>query len=211
MPQSVVFHICMAMLFSFLQMDCRRDEFIRTPFVDTFDREKIDSHYHNTGGPYRIENGKLRVRGAHNRPLWLTKRLPQNARIEFEVISQSTDGDIKIEAWGDGKSFSPSGGAYLATSYVFVLGGWGNTISALCRMDEHGGDRKERKDVRVEVGKVYRWKIERRGSRVDWHLDGQLFLSFDDAYPLTGDNHSYFGFNNWESDLSFDNLKITPL
>jgi len=32
-----------------------------------------------------------------------------------------------------------------------------------------------------------------------------------DPNPLQGRGHDHFGFNNWQSDLWFDNLKITPL
>jgi len=32
-----------------------------------------------------------------------------------------------------------------------------------------------------------------------------------DSEPLEGRGHDHFGFNNWQSDLWFDNLKVTPL
>ncbi len=56
-----------------------------------------------------------------------------NAVIELDVMSKSAAGDIKLEVWGDGQSYATSRGAYLATSYVFIFGGWGNSVSALCR------------------------------------------------------------------------------
>lgn len=190
---------------------CSKVEPITSPWSDSFERAEIGTNYHNTGGPYRIENGKLRIKGAFNKPLWLRKRLPRNAIIEFDVRSDSPSGDIKVEAWGDGETFATHRGAYLASSYVFIFGGWGNSISALCRLDEHGKDRKERRAPKVQAGKTYRFKIQRKGSRVDWAIDGQPFLSLDDTAPLEGANHGYLGFNNWDSDLTFDNLKVTPL
>ena len=191
---------------------CLKDEVIKAPFADEFERPELGSTYFNTGAPYQIITGKLAIKGAHNHPLWLKKMLPRNARIEFNVSSNSSDGDIKVEAWGDGRSFATSEDeGYLATSYVFIFGGWGNSTSALCRMDEHAPNRKERSDIKVVTGRTYQWKIQRQGNKVEWTIDGKLFLSLDDPAPLEGDNHSYFGFNNWESDLSFDNLKITPL
>jgi len=32
-----------------------------------------------------------------------------------------------------------------------------------------------------------------------------------DPEPLRGRGHDHFGFNNWQSELWFDNLKVTPL
>jgi len=189
----------------------KQDESIKGPFTDSFDRAELGADYLNTGGPYQIQGGKLNIKGAHNHPLWLKKRLPRDAEIELDVTSRTSDGDIKVEAWGDGQSSATSRGAYLSTSYVFVFGGWGNQVSALCRMDEHAEDRKTRKDVKVEPNRTYHWKIRRKGNRVEWSIDGKPFLSMDDDAPLEGDRHSYFGFNNWQSDLWFDNLKIRPL
>ncbi len=190
---------------------CPKDDPLSAPFVDNFDRVELGINYLNTGGPYKIDQGKLRVSGAINHPLWLKKKLPRDAIIEFKVSSGSPDGDIKVEAWGDGQSHATSKGAYTATSYVFIFGGWGNKISALCRMDEHADNRKVRSDVKVVPGKTYSWKIKRQGSKVQWFIDGQPFLSMDDPQPLTGDGHSYFGFNNWQSDITYSELKITPL
>lgn len=194
-----------------LPCGCTKEEPIKSPFKDDFERPEVGSTYFNTGGPYRIVGGKLNVRGAYNHPLWLKKKLPRDAVVAFDVMSRTADGDIKVEVWGDGQHHATTRGAYLATSYVFIMGGWGNTISALCRMDEHSDDRKTRRDVKVEPGKVYRWKIRRKGTLVEWFVDGKPFLSMNDPDPLEGDKHSYMGFNNWKSDLYFDNLVIRPL
>lgn len=189
---------------------CVKDEPIKAPFHDDFERAEVGANYRNTGAGYQLVSGKLNIRGARNRPLWLKKKLPRDAVIEVKVMSRSPEGDIKVEAWGDGQSYATTD-SYLATSYVFIMGGWGNSISALCRLDEHGGDRKTRSDARVEMGRTYHFKIQRKGRLVEWFVDEKPFLSFDDPQPLEGDKHSYFGFNNWESDLYFDDLKIRPL
>ena len=199
------------LLVAVLASGCSKVEPITSEFVDTFERQNLGANYYDTGGNYRIEAGKLRVQGAYNHPLWLRRPLPRNAVIEFDVSSKSASGDIKVEAWGDGKTYATTKGAYLASSYVFILGGWGNRISALCRLDEHGNDRKERKDLRVERNRTYHFEIRREGNVVSWKVDGKPFLSYQDDAPLEGERHASFGFNNWESELYFDNLKIRPL
>src|SRR5262245_21932497 len=73
-------------------------------FRDDFDRAALGDLWQNTGGPYEIRDGLLHVRGARNKPLWLRRVLPRDARIEVDVRSESPEGDIKVEAWGDGAS-----------------------------------------------------------------------------------------------------------
>jgi hypothetical protein len=155
--------------------------------------------------------GKLKIKGAYNHPLWLKKVLPLDAEIEFDVTSRTPDGDIKVEIWGDGQSHATTRGAYLATSYVFIFGGWGNSKSIIARMDEHAPNIPSRTEPKVEPGKSYHWKIRRKGKLVEWLMDGKPFLELSDDAPLEGARHAYFGYNNWQSELEFDNLVIRPL
>lgn len=170
---------------------------------------------------WRIENGKLCGQGAHNHGVWLNRVLPINARIEFDATSDSPQGDLKAEVWGDGQS-SASGISYTdATSYLTILGGWKNKFHVLARQNEHGEDRKQivvdatSDDPRqrpVVRGQSYRFKIERTdGHTVRWSVDGQDVLAYDDPSPLAGAGHDHFGFNDWEVKVCFDNVKVTPL
>lgn len=172
---------------------------------------------------WRIENGRLCGKGALNKGVWLKKILPVNARIEFEAITDSADGDLKAEVWGDGKSGATATSYTNATSYITVLGGWKNTVHVLARKNEHGKDRKEMKvdkdsdDPRehpVSVGQIYKFKIERSdGHTVHYSVNGVELMSYDDPEPLAGPGHDHLGFNNyWDTIKScYDNVKITPL
>jgi hypothetical protein len=184
---------------------------VTSPWTDDYARDVIGTNYYDTGGSYQIADGALSARGAHNHPLWLRKKLPRDVRIELTAWSNSPDGDIKVEVFGDGKSYDPNAGRYTATSYVIVFGGWKNSKSIIARMDEHGDDVVERTTPRVELGRRYRWTITRQGRSLDWEIDGEPFLHLDDKQPLEGPGHEYFGFNDWESDAWFDDLVITPL
>lgn len=178
-----------------------------------------------TGAPtvWHIENGMLCGKGALNRGVWLKKILPVNARIEFDAVSDSADGDLKAEVWGDGKSGATATSYTNATSYIAVLGGWKNTLHVLARKNEHGKDRKqitvdkESDDPRehpVSVGQVNHFKIERSdGKTVRFAVNGIELMSFTDPEPLAGVGHDHLGFNNyWDTIKScYDNVKITPL
>ena len=179
-------------------------------FRDDFERRDLGDLWHNTGGPYEIRQGKLHVRGARNKPLWLRRTLPDDVRVEFTVRSDSPEGDIKVEVFGDGVSRAETE-SYTATSYVIIFGGWNNSTNAIARLDEHAEDRAIGPRRPVQIEHTYRMKIERRGSRITAWADGQELATMDDPDPLSGRGHDHFGFNNWQSDVWFDDLRITPL
>jgi hypothetical protein len=187
---------------------------ITEKWTDDFERAVPGKDWHATSqDAYRVSDGALNARGAVNHPLWLRKKLPRDATIEFDTWSNSDAGDIKVEAWGDGTSHAKDRGQYTSSGYVFVMGGWGNSKSILAKGNEHGKDVVQRVQPKVVVGQKYHWKIVRKGGRVEWFVDDMTtpFLAFDDPQPLEGAGHEYFAINNWESDLWFDNLVITPL
>jgi len=170
---------------------------------------------------WKVENGRLCGENARNRGVWLNRTLPVNARIEFDAIAMTDQGDLKAEVWGDGKSYATSTSYTNATSYLAILGGWKNSMHVLARLNEHGADRKEIRvdkesdDPRerpVERGQVYQFKIERTdGKTIRWSVNGVDYLSWADPSPLVGQGHDHFGFNEWEAKVCFDNVKVTPL
>jgi len=170
---------------------------------------------------WHIENGKLCGQAARNHGVWMTRAIPVNARIEFDAMSDSPDGDLKAEMWGDGQSSATAISYTNATSYLTIFGGWKNKFHALARINEHGNDRKEVKvdkasdDPRekpVFAGQIYHFKVERTdGKTVRWFVDNLEMASFADESPLAGPGHEYFGFNDWEAKVCFDNVKVTPL
>lgn len=194
---------------------------LRAPFKDAFERTDIGNDYLATGNAFRIEDGRLCVKGARNHPLWLRHRLPLNARIEVEAETPSPDGDIKLEAWGDGHGAATRVSYTNATSYLAIFGGWKNRYHVLARMDEHATDRPEiviepgSDDPRrepVRANKRYRLRLERSdGKTVRFWVDDVEMLSFTDPVPLAAGGHEHFAFNNWETPVCFDHLVVEPL
>ncbi len=197
------------------------DPAITSEFADDFNRRYLGGAWRPLSSVWRIEDNQLCGRIAKNRGVWLRRRLPVNARIEFDATSSSRDGDIKAELWGDGRTGATKVSYTEATSYLPIFGGWKNTRHVLARINEHGKDRRsllidpQAQDPRarpVVKGQRYRFKIERAdGQTVSWSVDGQLMHEMRDPKPLKGPGHDHFGFNTWTVRVCFDNLKITPL
>jgi hypothetical protein len=190
-------------------------------FSDDFERSAIGPDWRATSGAWRIENGRLCGQRARNHGVWLDRKLPKNARIEFVAASSSPDGDIKAEVWGDGVSAAKGTSYDDATSYIVIFGGWKNSLHVLARLNEHGSDRLELRltpgseDPRtrpVAEGRSYRFEIERAdGHTVRFSVDDTLIHAFDDPDPLAGAGHEYFGFNDWDVPVCFDDVVVTPL
>jgi hypothetical protein len=207
-------------------------ELLKAPFQDDFERgadAAVEAGAFALGpewvvttpGIWRIESGRLCGERAHNHGVWLKRGLPVNARIEFDAVSQSPDGDLKAEYWGDGRSFATALSYTNATSYLTIFGGWHNKFHVLARLNEHGTDRKEivvdpnsddPRERPVVAGQVYHFKVERTDGRtVRWSVDGNEMLTFADTAPLTGVGHDHFGFNDWDVKVCFDNVRVVPL
>lgn len=205
------------------------------PFSDAFERpaatdggspprppNDLGPDWSSTAAPgvWRVEGGRLCGEHARNHGVWLNRVLPVNARIEFEAVSYSNDGDLKAELWGDGRS-SATGESYSnASSYLTIFGGWQNSMHVLARIDEHGKDRKHvqataggiGREKNVTSGRTYKFKVERTdGQTVRWLVDGAEIHTFTDHEPLAGMGHDHFGFNDWDAKVCFDNVKVTPL
>ena len=185
---------------------------IDAPFTDDFERAELGATWNATAtDAYRVTGGQLTVSNAHNHPAWLRRRLPHDVVVEVDAVSKSPAGDIKIELFGDGESFDPDKGAYTSSGYVLIFGGWNNSLSVICRQDEHGAGRKAgRSDVHVEPNRSYHFTITRKGGALDWAIDGRPFLAWTDPEPLAGAGHEYLAVDDWEAELHFDNLHIRP-
>jgi hypothetical protein len=197
------------------------DPAITSEFVDSFDRGTLGPEWTTTMAVWRLEGGRLCVEHAKNHPAWLRRKLPVNARIEFDVTTSSDEGDIKAEYWGDGRSAAETVSYTAATSYLTIFGGWKNSFHVLARIDEHARDRPELRldkasdDPRarpVAAGRNYHFKVVRSDGRtVHWYVDDLEILAYPDPAPLSGVGHDHFGFNDWDVRLCFDNLAVSPL
>jgi len=117
------------------------------PFEDKYERASLGNEYWSNGGDWRIVGGQLYSPGVGNNPLWLKARLPPDVRIEFDVRSEGSDGDVKWEAFGDGRNHS--------SGYLFLFGAWHNRESRICKLDEHAFTEPELRAQLVQLTHPY--------------------------------------------------------
>jgi hypothetical protein len=124
------------------------------PFSDSFDRASLGDDWWSNGGHWRLANGELYSPGVGNNPLWLKVRLPTDVRISFDVRSDAATGDIKWEAFGDGRTHS--------TGYLFLFGAWDNGgrsggagFNRIAKLDEHGFTVEEIKAQLTQLARPY--------------------------------------------------------
>jgi hypothetical protein len=176
---------------------------VAAPFVDDFDDAALGDRYFAQGGSWRVVGGALTTLGDRNLPLWLDVTLPRNVRIDVDATSASTAVDIKVEVFGDGVRHE--------SGYVAVVGGWNNTLSGVARLDEHEKARVMTR-TRHEQGRTYHLTVQRTdGATVELFVDGDKVASYADKQPLYGPGNDRFAFSGWESEVTFDHLKITAL
>jgi len=168
-------------------------------FSDDFERPELGDSWLQRSGRWRIVDGRVRVQGDRNEGLWLQVPLPERARIEFDAVARTSEGDLKCELFASEPRHQ--------TGYIAILGGWRNSLSVLARLDEHGEDRLE-SPRKATLGQMHHFVLVRTGSTLSWFVDGEPVLSFPDEAPLTG---RYFGFNDWNAEVEFDNLAIYAL
>ena len=60
--------------------------------------------------------------------------------------------------------------------------------------------------------RTYHWRVQRTdGHTVEMFIDGERIVAYDDKDPLVGPKNDKMAFTSWESEVLYDDLKITPL
>ena len=186
-------------------------------FTDDFERTALGDRWTAESPQWRLVDGTIINHHADNAGFWLKERLPTgDVRIEFDVRSdpfnkkvkgKTTEvfpGDLKCEAFNQEPSHQ--------TGYVLIFGGWNNQVNRIARLEEHGDGEGARIEdgagYPVQPGQTYRMKVIRVGNTIAWYAnDTHLVHMTDDDFI----NGRYFGFNNWRSRLTFDNVEVYKL
>lgn len=195
---------CACVLIASLASACRDrgPDLVSLPFADDFERTHLGPNWYPSGGHWTVQDGSVVTTGANNAPLFLLARLPADVVVEVDIESLTPIVDSKIELMTDGQTHQ--------SGYVFILGGWKNTLSVIARLDEHGNDRNVLQPTGAKGRTTYRWRIEKKGGDLRWLLDGQVYMTYQDAEPLDGPGHDRLAFSNWQNQIRYDNLRVWP-
>jgi hypothetical protein len=217
-----------------LASGCTAEPAVEVPYRQDFS-VPLGPEWSSAGGGWRAVGGRLYNDGARNVPLWLDAALPADVRITFEAESQSDAVDFKFEVFGDGRHHESGyivifAGWNNSRSIIARLAEHGERYDGIrsaqttarlraevetdpvAARARHGHRREiVQRSVRLEPGRKYRVRFERNGHDLRAFLDGELHLELFDPSPLSGRGHDRFAFNNWASQVTFDNLAIEPL
>jgi len=195
----------------------------------------LGSEWFSMGGGWQVVDGRLYNDGAHNVPLWLDAALPAEVRISFTAESKSEAVDMKVELFGDGRNHESGYIIILAgwnnsRSIIARLAEHGErhnpprtpaTTESLRRelaADPRAArvqyaDRREitQRSAQMAPNTVYRLRVERQDHELKFFVNDELHLEYFDPSPLSGEGHDRFAFNNWASQVYFDDLKIERL
>lgn len=176
----------------------------RLVYSEDFEGSGLPAAWSSRSTVWKVAGGKLTGARAENEGVWLSQPLPDQVRVTFDVSSASPDGDIKFEIFTDGRTHQ--------SGYIGIFGGWKNSLNIIARLDEHGSDRLVGAEGQAVVkDRVYHMTVVRTDNRVRWWVDGQPFLTYNDAAPLRGEGHNHLGFNTWHAPLSYDAVRVYDL
>ncbi len=207
-----------------------QDVTAQLPYQNDFSRvERLREDFWTIGGGlWTVEEGELYSPGVRGNPLWLQARLPQDVVVEFDVRAERTGGDAQLVLFGDGLNTSVrSAGLAQSSGYLLTQGVRGAATARIAKLDELAwplADLQRRKRLRedtpflveaaapaVPTERSAHWRVERRGARIRWFIDGEQVLEVEDPYPLGGKGHDRLGLSSRDTPLFFDNLQVRPL
>lgn len=176
-------------------------------FSDDFERGELGGDWRfDQPGEWTLDEGVLRanrveVYEERNKGVWLKRPLPEKVRVEFRGEVRSGSGDIKCEIFATEPKHE--------AGYSVIFGGWNNTINTIARLGEHETERRvQRPHVPVRSQKRYLWTLVRSDDVMRWYVDGRFMLAYEDSAAVRG---GFFGFNNWLSDVRFDEVRVYDL
>jgi hypothetical protein len=217
--------------FNLLPEEKKRDTIL---YTETFSYPDgaLPSVWWSEGNTAVIKDGRLYVDADIDSyrasTVWLDKRFSGNIRIEFDVQIVSSDDTANnincfvLYSAPDGKhlretSHIRKNGVYnhyhKLNGYIFTFVANKNPEDARIRFRDNPGFNLLAEDFGAEViaGKTYQIKIEKRGSKFEYWVNGEkLMEKVDDEYNDLH-NEGLFGFRTWHTALWWDNLTITQI
>lgn len=183
-----------------------------------------------------IENGRLRAdanldgsgENYETSTIWLDRQFRGDIRVEFDARVLASEGDKNninfffLFSDPSGRALFDSRSAradakyakyHELNGYVFTFLANGNPNEARFRMRDDPGFNLllENNAYECRRDKTYHIAVTKYGNRVNYAVDGQVFLDLVDDTANPEHKAGIIGFRTWRTDLWWDNLKVTQL
>lgn len=134
-----------------------------------------------------------------NATLWCKRRLKGDVTLEFAAgIKMDRSRGNSYEYASDINATICADGEDLTSGYSFMFGGWNNTSTRIMRGNTVVAESKT--SLIPNKQNIHRrWfyiKIRKQGSKLQYYIDNQLVLEFNDPQPLTGNRLALWTHHN---------------
>ncbi len=177
-----------------------------------------------------IKGGKLYVdANSTASTIWLDKELTGNFRIEYDAHIESSNNNSNnlncffLYADTTGTPLRETRALRKSGNYKLYHGYNGYIFTYVPNPKEPSGGRfrlrdcpgfhliQENNTFESKIGKTYRITIEKLNDRILIYVDGNLMLDKHDDEQNSIHERGLFGFRTWNTELWWDNLRITQL
>ncbi len=191
---------------------------------------ELPSHWWSEGAKTKIKGGRMYVNAnSTSSTIWLDKELNGNIRVEFDAHIESTNKNANnincffLYSDTTGTPLRETRELRESGKYKLYHGYNGYIITYVLNPNDSSEGRfrlrdcpgfhliEENNAFESKIGKTYRIKIEKIDTRILFYVDGNLMLDKHDDEQNPIHERGLFGFRTWNTELWWDNLRISKL
>jgi serine/threonine protein kinase/outer membrane protein assembly factor BamD (BamD/ComL family) len=151
---------------------------------------------------WRLQNGFLVCDCPYNTFIQLAREITGDVRLEFEACMDDSVAD-GINCFMHAR---PERGRQIDRSgYTAAFGAFAR--QALFAR-KHGLNLYETRQHVPDLGRWYRFRVERTGYEVRCFINGKRVIQVRDYFPLVGPDQNRLGFYSWAGRVLFDNVRV---
>lgn len=183
-----------------------------------------------------IENGTLRADANPDNngedyeasTIWLNRQFRGDIRVDFDAHVLASEGDKNninffflfsdpsgrpLHASRSERADANYGKYHKLHGYVFTFLANGHPDRARFRLRDDPGFNLllENNTYECRRGKTYHITVTKKGNRITYAVDGQVFLDFIDDIANPEHQVGIIGFRTWRTDLWWDNIQVIQL
>ncbi|MHC4779743.1 MAG: protein kinase domain-containing protein, partial [Planctomycetota bacterium] len=168
-------------------------------FEDDFEREEVGPDWKTTRGTWQIHDGALCCSKKFESCIIHKADLSGDVRVEYEAWAEEWPVCSLSCVLNGTESWPVNTGYYL---------GFGDNFNVRSYIKTPRGMMTNNPEARIERGKRHKITAQRLDSRITITVDDEVVNSFEDYFPMVGDENKHVGLYSFTSHVHFDNVKV---